>query len=268
MKKLMMIGIYGLLILGVSAGGTWYLRQQDKAKEQVDKDTLDPLPESASDLTAPVDVTQPLPPPKDQELPVAVRPGEMSVEEIVKYGLGLKDREAAIRKREESLRRTETQHRMVLADIAGEQREIEGLVAQAKDQRMAAEQFLAQSTKERARSESILKEVEERKQKMELERQKSGTKPSADPGSNMEVNRESNVKEMVAVVEGMDPDSASAMIKNFSNSGKMELAVEVLAKMEERKASAILSALTENKEEKLSSELLEKFLELKKPIRL
>ena len=265
MKKLLMIGIYGLLILGISAGGTLYLRQQEKAKEQAEKDTLEPLPESAADLTAEVDVTQPLPPPKDQELPVAVRPGEMSVEEIVKYGLGLKDREAAIRKREDALRRTETQHRMVLAEIEGEQREVLGLVAQAKEQRMASEQFLAEAQKERAKSANLLKDVEGLKKKLEIERQKAGSKPSADPGSNMEVNRESNVKEMVAVVEGMSPENASGVIKNYANSGKMDMAVDILAKMEERKASGILDAI---KDEKLNSELLAKFLELKKPIRL
>jgi len=265
MKKLLMIGIYGLLILGLSAGGTLYLRQQEAAKETAAKQTPDALPESAADLTAEVDVTQPLPPSNDVELPVAVRPGEMSVEEIVKYGLGLKDREAAIRKREEALRRTETQHRMVLADITGEQREVEGLVAQARDQRMAAEQFAAQAQKERLKSAALLKEVEERKQKIEMERQKAGSKPSADPGSNMEVNREANVKEMVAVFEGMSPESASAVIKQYANGGKMEMAVEILAKMEERKASSILDAI---KDEKLNSELLAKFLELKKPIRL
>ena len=124
MKKMMMIGIYGLVILGASAGGTWFLRQKDIEAQQAEADKVEPMPDSIADLAAPVDVTKPLEDPKDapkeKELPVAVRPEEMSVEEIVRYGLGLRKREAAIHEREEALRRTETQHRLVLADIDGD----------------------------------------------------------------------------------------------------------------------------------------------------
>ncbi|MCA9049084.1 MAG: hypothetical protein KDA89_10180, partial [Planctomycetaceae bacterium] len=139
MKKMIILGVYGLAILGVSAGGTWYLRSQEAARKLADETKPEELTPSVGDLSAPVDVTTPPLPEREQELPVAVRPGEMSVEEIVRYGLGLKTREAAIRQREEALQQTESRHRLVLADISGEQQEIEGLVAQARDQRLATE---------------------------------------------------------------------------------------------------------------------------------
>ncbi|MEQ9408615.1 MAG: hypothetical protein RIK87_12845 [Fuerstiella sp.] len=263
MKK-MMIGIYGLMILAVSAGGTWFLRQQDQTAQQ-DGAPLPPLAETVADLSQPVDVTQPLAPAQpSQELPAAVRPGEMSVEEIVRYGLGLKARESAIQQREEALRRTEAQHRLVLADIDGEQKEIQGLVAQARDQRMATEQLLTQARNERIASEALLKQLEEKQQKLELERQKAGSKPTGNPG-NSQVNREANVKEMVSVMEGMSPEKSAAVIKQFSNDGKMEMAVEILSRLEERRAAGILDSLDD---EKLASELLAQFMELKKPTRL
>lgn len=267
MKKKLMIAVYGLLILGVSAGGTWFLRQRDIAAqtaEQIKNSSNDP---PVSDLAAHVDVTTPLPAAGDSELPVAVRPDEMSVEEIVRYGLGLKAREAAIRQREDALRRTETQHRLVLADIDGEQKEIEGLLAQARDQRIASEQLLGQAQKERMESEKTLKELEDKKKKMDTDRQKTSSSQPAGAASagNGEVNREANLKELVSVMQGLSPEVAAGVIREFANDGNTEMAVEVLSKLEERKASGILDAM---KDEKLVSELMSKFLELKRPVKL
>ncbi len=88
MKKMLMFGLYGLLILGASAGATWFLRSKDIAEQEAASQPTDPLTQSTAALAAPVDVTRPLPDATENVLPVAVRPGEMSVEEIVRYGLG------------------------------------------------------------------------------------------------------------------------------------------------------------------------------------
>jgi flagellar motility protein MotE (MotC chaperone) len=267
MKKMIMIGVYGLLILGVSAGGTWFLRQKDMAAQEALDTKAAANDPPVSDLAAHVDVTTPLPPKRDdEELPVAVRPGEMSVEEIVRYGLGLKAREAAIRQREDALRRTETQHRMVLADIDGEQKEIEGLLAQARDQRTAAEQLLGQAQKERMDSEKVMKEMEDKKKKMEIERQKTTSKkPSATAVGETEVDRDANIKELVSVMAGMSPEASAGVMREFANDGKMDMAVEILSKLEERKAAGILDAMAD---EKLVSEIASRFLELKRPVKL
>ncbi|MFN9974034.1 MAG: hypothetical protein ACK58T_29475, partial [Phycisphaerae bacterium] len=79
----------------------------------------------------------------------------MTVEEIVRYGLGLKARDEVVRAREASLQRLETQQRMVMTDIRGERREIESILAQAREQRLATEE--------------ILNRVAVRQQKMEVE---------------------------------------------------------------------------------------------------
>lgn len=267
MKKMVMIGIYGLLILGASAGGTWFLRQRDLATQMAEQNQSETSDTPVSDLSAHVDVTQPLPPQQEEEeLPVAVRPGEMSVEEIVRYGLGLKAREAAIRQREEALRRTETQHRLVLADIDGEQKEIEGLLTQARDQRVASEQILGKAQMQRVEAEKVLKELEDKKQKMELERQKtSGKQGTTAKVGETEVNRDANIKELVSVIAGVSPEVASGIIRDFSNDGKMDLAVEILAKLEERLAAKILDAMNDPE---LVKEIAGKFLDLKRPVKL
>ena len=267
MKKLIMIGVYGLLILGGAAGGTWFLRQRD-LDAQAAKDAEDV---EVSSLDRVVDVTQPLPPEESKDLPVAVRPGEMSVEEIVRYGLGLKAREAAIREREDALRRTETQHRLVLADIEGEQKEVEGLLAQARDQRKASEALLTQANQQKMESQKLLdeaemKKVESEKMMKQMEtRAKDNEKAGASAAmDNKQVDREANIKNKVELVQGMAPETASAVLREWSNNGKMDEAVEVLSKLEARKASSILDAMND---EKLVSELLAKFDDMKRTIR-
>lgn len=91
----------------------------------------------------------------DEQLPVAVRSTPMTVEEIVRMGLSLKSRDEAIRKREESLREIEAQQRLVLADLASAQQEVENLLAQTSDQRAAKEELLARIA---AQSEALLRE--------------------------------------------------------------------------------------------------------------
>jgi DNA repair exonuclease SbcCD ATPase subunit len=91
----------------------------------------------------------------DEQLPVAVRSTPMTVEEIVRMGLSLKSRDESIRKREESLREIESQQRLVLADLASAQQDIENLLAQTSDQRAAKEELLARIA---AQSESLVRE--------------------------------------------------------------------------------------------------------------
>lgn len=91
----------------------------------------------------------------DEQLPVAVRSTPMTVEEIVRMGLSLKSRDESIRKREESLREIESQQRLVLADLASAQQEVENLLAQTSDQRAAKEELLARIA---AQSESLLRD--------------------------------------------------------------------------------------------------------------
>ncbi|MCX7397982.1 MAG: hypothetical protein NT138_09960 [Planctomycetales bacterium] len=91
----------------------------------------------------------------DDQLPVAVRSTPMTVEEIVRMGLSLKSRDESIRKREESLREIESQQRLVLADLASAQQDVENLLAQTSDQRAAKEELLARIA---AQSESLLRE--------------------------------------------------------------------------------------------------------------
>jgi flagellar motility protein MotE (MotC chaperone) len=263
MKKLLMLGLYGLLILGGSAGASWFLLSKQKTEMKEANEPTDLLTQPPDQLASPVNVTRPLPKEAEDTLPVAVRPGEMSVEEIVRYGLGLKDREALIRTREESLLRTEAQHRLLLADIDGEKMEIGGLMAQARDQRIASEKLLAQAQQERIKSDDSLKQLEDKKQKLELEREKAAQNPV--PGADeKEVNLEANIKEVSGVIAAVSPEVAAKILREYANNGQMDMVVEIVAGLEERNSAKILEAMDD---EKLASEIVAKYLERKSTVK-
>jgi hypothetical protein len=268
MKKILMFGLYGVLILGASAGASWFLHSKQKAEIELANEPTDVPTQSPGQLASPVDVTRPLPDEAEDELPVAVRPGEMSVEEIVRYGLGLKDREALIREREESLQRTEAQHRLLLLDIDDEKMQIGGLMAQARDQRIASEKLLAQAQQERLQNDNSLKQLEEKIQKQDLEREKAARNPAESAGVEAtEVDYPARIKEGAAMLAGLEPNNAASVLKDFANDGEMERAVELLATLEERPASEILNAIMTD-DPTLGAEFVEQVVERRTTVKV
>ena len=268
MKKILIFGLYGVMILGASAGASWFLHSKHEAEIDEANKPTDVLTQSPGQLASPVDVTRPLPDEAKDELPVAVRPGEMSVEEIVRYGLGLKDREALIRAREESLQRMEGQYRLLLADIDDEKLEIGGLMAQARDQRIASEKLLAQAQQERLKSDDSLKQLDEKIQKQNIERERAARNPAeAGAVEDTEIDREANIKETAAVLAGMEPEQAADMIRDFVNDGDIQTAIELLATLEQRSASDILTTMAVNDNE-LAFEIIEQMTQRERPVKM
>ena len=188
----------------------------------------------------------------------------MEISEIVRYGLALKEREQAIREQEDALRKTEKRHDLILGDIENEKAEMMGLVAEAREHSTAGSQLLAEAQKKYAESEKLLKELDDRQRKMEIDKERAKSQPNAGASGNMEIDREANIKAMVSRVAGMSAERAAGVVTRFANTGKMDMAVEILAKLEERNAAKILDALPE---EQLVSEILAKFAELERPVK-
>ena len=63
-------------------------------------------------------------------------------------------------------------------------------------------------------------------------------------------------------MQGLSPEKAAGVLKEFANNGKIDTAVEILSKLEDRNAAGILEAMDD---EKLVSEIVEKFLLVKRP---
>lgn len=272
MKKMLGLMLYGLTLFGLAAGTGWFLRSQLAPDPPAAAGTADPnaapLPGlSDTDWGAPVPVsaaaaegttggTSAAGGAATEELPTAIRPGQMSVEEIVRYSLGLKSRDEAIRAREEVLKRSEAQYQLLLADMKGEKQELEGLVAQARDQRLATEQLLK-------RIEAINREItttqqqieaEKKNQQLEAERAKAEAERTGRSAPGPDVDLQATIKSISPILENMSSEKAAETVEEMVRNKNEDLAIGVVGAMDERKASLLLEAL---KDPQLRNMLLE-----------
>ncbi len=188
-------------------------------------------------------------PAESSDLPVAARPKPMSVEEIIRYGKGIKQRAEHLDKREAQLAEQESQHRLVLADVQGEQKEIDGLRTQVRDQIGTVESLLQQL------------EVKRSLQSEELQRAEEQAKLLQEQQQDVDSLQGDNIKRMSAWFQNMEPAKAANFLKELSNDGKTDMAVQLLSNFEEREASKILAELDDPG---LMVELVENFKKLKR----
>ena len=188
-------------------------------------------------------------PAESSDLPVAARPKPMSVEEIIRYGKGIKQRAEHLDKRESLLAEQESQLRLVLADVQGEQKEIDGLRTQIRDQIGTVETLLEQLDVKRSQ------QSEEQKRTVEQ------TKLLEDQQKDVDSLQRDNIKRMSAWFQNMEPAKAATFLKELSNDGKTDMAVQLLSNFEEREASKILAELDDPT---LMVELIESFKTLKR----
>jgi len=261
-KNAITLLLFALVVGGSSAGVSLYLRKPPVKPVK----TEDPTDAPIAGKVEPKDVAHDTKPSAEDshgdahgpareagpDMGIAVRPRAMSVEEILRYGMGLKKREELMKQREQSIAQQESQMKLVFADIQGEQREIEGLRSQIKDQLAAVDKRLV--------------EINQASEKLATERQKheEEMKKQAVPGEGVTDLQRDNIKRMSAWFQSMEPTKAAEFLKELSNDGKLDLAVQMLANFEEREAAKVLSAFGEE-DKALVSEITEAFKNYKRP---
>jgi len=190
--------------------------------------------------------------PVDERMPLPIRPREMSVEELLRYGMGVKEREAQVKTQEEALQKRRVQHQLALADMEGERKEIDGLRVQVSDQLKHAEQLI-EKLKE-VRSQFLQDQSDAADQMKQIKHER------------VEIDEEhmDNTKRLSQWIQSMDPEKAAEVLKSMANDGpqQQEIAVQILRNLEEREAAKILSAI---EDPKLVQQLIEKFRNLKRP---
>jgi hypothetical protein len=281
MKNILMMGVVGGVIFAASAGASWFLQQKKHAasdvaakddkghdssssKDEKHESHDEPAHDKAAgphatastsshgktpEVGTPKSATDQLKP-LDHALPGSIRPRPVSVEELLRYSLGLKSREAAIDGKEKNLERRQAQVNIALTDIQGEQHELDGLRRQVKDQIAAVDNLLVKLAEERQAFDA-----EKAKAQEEMKKYDSVKKDD-------DVAQRDNVKRMSAWFQGMEPEKAADVLKSLANEGKMELAVQLLANFEEREASKVLAAIDDTT---LTVELAEAFRSFKRP---
>lgn len=249
MRRLLMPLLVGGVVFAASAGGSWFLHQQQNADSE---ETGEATPEAVT-LTEHSQLPPQLPMGQQagtgDPLPVAVRPRPMSVEELLRHGMSLKTREEGLRDRGQKLDDRESMLRIMLTDLQSEQKDVEALQSQAKEQALSLKQLFEQ--------------VQQERRSLGGERTKAADdlKEIQDARIEVEGDQKDNLKTLSQWIQGMEPTKAAELLRELAEDGKMDLAVLLMQNLEDRDASKILSELDDAT---LVIELAEKFKNLKR----
>jgi hypothetical protein len=262
MKNAIFMLLFAGMVFGASAAGSMYLQQRQGSTPHAESSDAEHGGEAEQRLSghhAPIDdssgpgaesAAEEGSPGGGMGLPAAVRPAPVSVEELLKYSLGLKSREERIVEREKEIERKQAQADIVQADIEGEQTELDGLRTQVKEELESVERLLTQIGEERQKFEAEKAESEEHLKELRAHEQQS-------KASEVE-----NIKQLSIWFQSMDPEKAATVINQLAKDGKIDLAVQLLSNFEDREASKILSAIEDTT---LTVQLADAFREYQKP---
>lgn len=181
--------------------------------------------------------------------PIAQAPPANANEQVTRLLTRLQEREQALKKREEDLRKQEGRLEVIMDDIRGERAALDALRKQISDE-MGGLNEKQDNVNRKARGLEEQKEAaakllaEMRKRQIEVEKGES-----------------SNLSRMASISDGMPPEKAAAILKQLADGGQMETAVKLLAQMKERRAAQVLAEMTDVA---LAAQLLDKLRGLKK----
>jgi len=257
MVKMISVLVFGVVMFCAAAGGSWFVQTKLLAKQE-------PAPPAATPEGTPADPQAPAtangapaaasgePGAGKDRLPVAIRPREMSVEELLRFSMGVKEREEKVKQSEELLQKRRVQQQLALSDMERERNEIDDLRVQMSDQLKHAETLIEKLNDTRTRFMQDQDSAAVSLQQMKHER--------------IEIDQEhmDNTKRLSQWIQGMEPEKAAGVLTSMANDGdeQMAIAVQILRNLEEREAAKILSAIEDTK---LVQQLIEKFRLLQKP---
>ncbi len=267
MVKMIMVLVFGIAVFCTAAAGSWYVQQnflagKDPKKSASSNDSGDSKgaldPTIAPPHAGTVGTSPGVPKPGAEDsatkdrLPVAIRPRDMSIEELLRYSMGVKEREEKVKQSEELLQKRRVQQQLALADIEGERREIDDLRVQVSDQLKHAETLIEKLNEVRSRFMQEKEDASQSLQQMKHER------------ITIDQEHMDNTKRLSQWIQSMDPEKAAGVLTSMANDGEeqMAIAVQILRNLEEREAAKILSAIEDTK---LVQQLIEKFRLLQKP---
>lgn len=241
--KMVTMALVGLIIFGAAAAGGWYVKSNVMAEpEETEADPTD------VDLTADPLKTDDQMETNGEMMPVAVREDAMSVEELLRFSLSLKEREKGLRTSEDQFRQRQVQQQLVLSDIQSEQQTIAGLRSQLTTDITSAQSLISELNQMR---DNVVSEREKTKQDfVEMESKQI----------NITDQHRANDKKLSTWLQGMTGEKAAAVLKEMANDGNMKIAVQLLANFEEREAAKILDSI---EDPKLLNEFISEFRNLK-----
>jgi len=243
--KIVTMAVCGLLMFAVAMAGSWYVKANVLAPKE------ESVAAAAVDLTAdPLAANEQAATDSDgtEIMPNAVRPEAMSVEELLRFSLSLKEREKVLKEQEEQFQQRQVQQQLGLVDIQAEEETVNGLRAE-----VAAELTTAQN---------LIDQLNQLKTAIVGEREKTKQDFSEIESKQIEIsdNQKANDKKMSLLLQGMSAENAAAALTEMANNGDIRHAVQLLSYFEEREAAKVLDAL---QDPKLLNEFIAEFRNLK-----
>lgn len=251
MLKTILHSLFGVTLFALGAIGAWYFAQR---QQQSSANTTaaaapahDPHAADASHTAPPTSAAVKIPVP---DIPTPVKGRPSSSEELFRYSAMVRKQSAAIQEKRQLMEQEEHRLRLVNEDMQGQRKEIEGMLLQVQELLGSAQ--------------SLSKEIETKRHDIQRQQQEAGkkvdeTKPEPEE---KETSSQDNLQKAANLVQMMAPEKAAAMIREYSNDGKMAYAIQLLAQIEERDAAKILDAIDDTT---LVAELTEMFQEMKRP---
>lgn len=223
--KMVIVAIVGLVIFGASAAGSWYVKTQILAPPPEDNETeiTDLLADPADTPAAEGEATR--------LMPVAVRDDPMSVEELVRFSLRLKEQNKQLVAKEDEFQKRQVQQQLVLTDVKTEQDVITGLQTKLDKDLTIAESLIIDLNNLRADLKAQEDKVVMAQKELEDKR--------------VEVNGdfESEDKRISSLMQGMSPEKAAASLQEFVDNGELDFAAQLLRHFDDRQAAKILDSI-------------------------
>ncbi len=231
MKKMIMLGLTGLVLFGASAGGSWMFMQQNaETEDDSENETGDPpLAASTSNQADQVD-----------QLPF--QPDDISVNALIKMVSSIKSRESLLKSERSWIDQRKQRVDLALADLDREQQELQTL-----------------SSTIGAKLDRVQELVQRLEQQSPADASDASNSPAGEGADSLPYELE-NVKRLAELLQGLAPEAAAGTLKEFVNDGKMDLAALVMAQIETRNASKILGAVGD---QRLIADLAKAILEIK-----
>jgi flagellar motility protein MotE (MotC chaperone) len=246
MSKFIVVGAVALVLFGLSAGASYFLKlQQEKARESGEGSAGAP---EAAGREAPAHSGGAEGGTRTSGLG---RPGHSpEAEATVQMTAKLREQEENLRKREDQLRVRAKHLEIIAQDIRGEREAIDKLhkeisdeVKQAGDKVTSAEQRFEEMQDLKRENDKVVKEMKKSLTEVDAARQ-GGFRRAGD------------------ISDTMNPVEAAGIIQAMADADRIDTAALILANMKQRKAAEVLNQIPDKT---LAAQLVEKIISLKQP---
>lgn len=251
MKSIIKLGLIGAVLFGAAFAGSSYflVKKPEPVAEAPNEEVPEGEPKVAGSKSSTKEQgfsaiadshgekkTASGPIEKVDSMPVSLHPEQpLSIEAVLQLSESIRKKEAQLNEREKMVSRDEQRVKLMFDDVAREQKELEALGDSLDGRISAARELLARIQQERAGNVVDSKESG---------KPAAGTTPNKAGGSPLS-DLDQEVEAAKTLFSALDPDQAAMVIKQFSNSGKLDFAARLLNTMEKRQQTGILTALND-----------------------